>query len=169
MKNSQPDWAAALEGFWNKKARLGKGDNTQQHQMFCAIGLMKHGDEIIFSRASRSVKHSWSAVQYLTSPPWLSPCANRDTTNTARASTAPHTHSAGTPHHSTCHMPGHLKHAEKFISFQAHNSFYVRLITLLHLQANFRIKPCNSFLIVSLNQHTLASSLYFLNMSCIRW
>lgn len=146
MKNSQPDWVSAPEGFWNKKARLGKGDNTQEHQRFRAIGLMKHGDEIIFSRTSRTVRHSWSTVQYLTSPPWLSPCANRDTTNTARASTAPaHTlcwHS--TPLHLS--HPGHLRHAEKFISFQAlpgPNSFYVRLITLLHLQAKLRIKPPN--------------------------
>lgn len=151
MKNSQPDWESALWGFWNKKARLGKVIIHKSTKCCVQLGWQNIEMKWFSQGQAGSVKHSWSAVQYLTSPPWLSPCANRDTTNTARASTAP----ADTLCcHTTCHMPGHHRHAEKFISFQAHNSFYVRLITLLHLQAKFRIKPPNSFLIVSLNEES---------------
>lgn len=130
----------------------------QGHQ-FCAIGLTKHRDEMIFSRTSREPVAQLN-IQ-LNCPESLhrtiiffslSPSANRDTTDTARASTAPAHTFAGIRHRFSCHVPGHLRYAEKFISFQAHNCFYVRLITLLHLHAKFRIKLPNSFLYVSLNE-----------------
>lgn len=129
MKNAKPDQAFIPWGFWNKKASLDKGDSTWYHQIFCAIGLMKHRGEMILSRTSResvaqpNTQLSWGPAQYLTSPLWLSPSANRDTTNTARASTAPVHTFVGTRHLSICHVPGHLRHAEKCISFQAHNCF----------------------------------------------